>query len=377
MWRLIVAVLLFLLSLMMFFKAPTNFLWRLSVAITEFPYIFIVSTLALYFIAYKSDTYKIATLITSGITIVIYTLPIAQAYQRGKNLTPDLQKNFPFKNEEQQLQQPFSFSKMFSGIGITNVSSQTLTYKKLPEKDLNMDFYPSSTKLLSPTVIVIHGGSWASGDSKQLPALNSYLANKGYNVAAVNYRLAPNYKSPAPVEDVNDVIDFLTANSKKLNIDTANYVLLGRSAGSQIALCTAYTSTNLNIRGVISFYGPADMVWGAHIKGNKLVLNTDKVFKDYLGGLIDQVPQKYYEASAVEHATKNSAPTLIIHGAHDAMVAYEHSVHLNKKLDDLHVQHYFLDLPWATHGCDYNINGPSGQVTTFAIERFLNSVMKY
>ncbi|MBA3679955.1 MAG: alpha/beta hydrolase [Bacteroidetes bacterium] len=377
MWRLIIAVFLFLLSLMVLFKAPTNFLWRVSVAITEFPYIFIAAAVVLYIISYKADKYKTATLIISAITIVMYSSPMIQAYQRGKNLTEDLLKAFPFKNEQEQLQEPYSFGKMFSGIGITDVTPKTLTYKKLTEKDLNIDFFPSSTNLISPTVIIIHGGSWAEGDSKQLPALNSYLANKGYNVAAINYRLAPKYKSPAPVEDVKDALKYLIANSEKLNIDTSNFVLLGRSAGAQIALCAAYTFNDPKIRGVVSFYGPADMVWGARIKTNKLVLNTDKVFSDYLGGLIDAVPEKYHEAGAVDHITKNSTPTLIIHGEHDAMVAYEHSEHLNKKLEENKVQHYFLDLPWATHGCDYNINGPSGQITTFAIERFLNSVIKY
>lgn len=374
MWRLIVTGILFLLSLMVFFRAPTNFLWRVSVAITEFPYIFILASLLFFFVCLKANKYKTAVITLSGITTLIYILPIIQVYSRGNNLAKDLKKKFPYKEKELQLQQPYSFVKMFSGINPKENTPQVFAYKKLPERDLNIDLYPSQSNAVSPCIIVIHGGSWAEGDSKQLPALNSYLANKGYHVAAINYRLAPKYKSPAPVDDVRDVINYLTTNSEKLKIDTSNFVLLGRSAGGQIALCAAYTYNLLNIKGVISFYAPADMVWGARIKGNPLVLNTDKVFKDYLGGLIDEVPQKYTEASAVDHINKNSTPTLIIHGAHDAMVAYEHSQHLDKKLEENNVQHYFLNLPWATHGCDYNINGPSGQITTFAIERFLNSV---
>jgi hypothetical protein len=35
-----------------------------------------------------------------------------------------------------------------------------------------------------------------------------------------------------------------------------------------------------------------------------------------------------------------------------------------------------LRLPWATHGCDANISGPCGQVSTYAIERFLAAVME-
>jgi len=51
-------------------------------------------------------------------------------------------------------------------------------------------------------------------------------------------------------------------------------------------------------------------------------------------------------------------------------------VRLEGELRDKKVPYYFLSLPWATHGCDYNINGPSGQVSTYAVERFLNSVTK-
>jgi hypothetical protein len=36
----------------------------------------------------------------------------------------------------------------------------------------------------------------------------------------------------------------------------------------------------------------------------------------------------------------------------------------------------FLRLPWATHGCDWSFSGPCGQVTTYAIEHFLERVMK-
>lgn len=374
MWRLIVAGLLFLLSLMVFFKAPTNFFWRVAVAITEFPYIFILASLLFFFVCLKANKYKTVVVTLSSITTLIYILPLIQVYVRGNNLEEDLRKKFPFKENEQHLQQPYSFIKMFSGIKGEEITPKIFVYKNLSEKALNIDLYPSHSNAVSPCIIVIHGGSWAEGDSKQLPDLNSYLANKGYHVAAINYRLAPKYKSPAPVEDVRDVINYLTTNSEKLKIDTSNFVLLGRSAGGQIALCAAYTYNLPNIRGVISFYAPADMVWGARIKSNKLVLNTDKVFTDYLGGLIDEVPQKYHEAGAIDHVNKNSTPTLIIHGAHDAMVAYGHSERLDKKLEENNVQHYFLNLPWATHGCDYNINGPSGQITTFSIERFLNSV---
>ena len=96
---------------------------------------------------------------------------------------------------------------------------------------------------MAPLVIVVHGGSWESGDNKQLPELNSYLAHKGFNVAAITYRLAPQYKSPAPSEDVHDAIQYFIQHAARYKIDTNNIVLLGRSAGGQIVLSAALPVT--------------------------------------------------------------------------------------------------------------------------------------
>jgi hypothetical protein len=44
-------------------------------------------------------------------------------------------------------------------------------------------------------------------------------------------------------------------------------------------------------------------------------------------------------------------------------------------LSEKGVLHYVLELPWATHGCDANLSGPSGQMMRFAVERFLGRVL--
>lgn len=376
MWRIIIALIFFLLSLLVLFKAPTNFLWKLAVAITEFPYISILLSLLFFISCFYTERLKLLSILFSGISLLIYCLPIFQVYMRGRNLEKDLVSNFSFQSKDNYLSQPFSLIKLITGIGAKKTEPEILVYKKNSDKNLSLDFYRSQGTNKLPCVIIIHGGSWAGGDSKQLPALNYYLQKKGYHVAAINYRLAPKYKSPSQVEDTRLALHYLTKNSVSLGIDTTNFVLLGRSAGAQIALVSAYTFHTPNIKGVISLYGPADMVWGARFKSNKLVLNTEQVFRDYLGGLIDEVPNKYHEASSTDFVNQNSPPTLLVHGPNDPLVSYDHSVRLAKKLTENKVPHYFLNLPWATHGCDYNINGPSGQITTYAIERFINSVTK-
>jgi len=241
---------------------------------------------------------------------------------------------------------------------------------------MKLDFFPSQITGKCPCVIVVHGGSWSSGDSKQLPDLNHYLAKKGYNVAAINYRLAPKYQTPAPVKDIKNTMDYFRKHADELHIDTNNFVLLGRSAGSQIALLAAYTLHDKNIKGVIDFYGPVDMVWGYSIPSNPLIMNSRGVMDAYIGGPYSKVPQKYHDSSPLFFVDKNTVPSLIIHGTNDVLVSWIHSNKLDVKLTENGVKHYWLKLPWATHGFDYNLYGPGGQLSTYAVEQFLNTVTK-
>jgi dipeptidyl aminopeptidase/acylaminoacyl peptidase len=86
------------------------------------------------------------------------------------------------------------------------------------------------------------------------------------------------------------------------------------------------------------------------------------------------VPQNYFKSSPVVFVNTGSVPTLLIHGQQDVMVAYEHSTRLSKKLADSGVRRYLVSLPWATHGFDFTLNGPGGQLSTFSVERFLGLV---
>ncbi len=375
--RLILPVLFLLVSLLAVIKAPTNFFWRMQVAVTEFPVICIPVALILFVTCFWLGKYKTAALLISATALVLFCVPVVRAYMQSDNLRQELLTKFNGEKNSRQLVSPFSFWKMFSGIDSAEVVPQGFEYKNINGKGLTLDYYHAVSASPAPCVIVIHGGSWSSGDNKQIPELNSYLANQGYNVASITYRLAPAFKSPAPVEDTRDVIRYLKDHATELNLDTNNFVLLGRSAGGQIALCAAYTLEIPEIKGVISIYAPADMVWGAKIKGNKLVLDTDHVFAEYLGGSFDEFEEKYYESSGVHHVKTTSPSTLIIHGDNDCMVSFIHSEHLDSALTANNVPHYFLNLPGATHGCDYNLNGPSGQLSAFAIERFLVSCFRF
>ena len=244
------------------------------------------------------------------------------------------------------------------------------------DEDATRRVRPSRPVASSPTpqaacVVVVHGGSWQSGDSRQFPRLNAYLAARGYVVAAINYRLSPGHRFPAQRDDVLAAIGFLKANAAELGIDPTCFVLLGRSAGGHLALLAAYTARDPAIRGVISFYAPTDLRWGYEHPARKRVIDGCAVIEAFLGGGPTALPDTYPAASPLSFAGAECPPTLLIHGARDNLVSPHQSEMLAERLAAAGCRHFYLSLPWATHGCDANFSGPSGQISTYAIERFL------
>jgi acetyl esterase/lipase len=309
------------------------------------------------------------------LALLLFLSPIIRSYVVASTLKQSFVAAFGTNSASikgDNTQNPFSFFKLFKKKPI--VEYKTFTYNTDENTPLSLDFYPAITDGKRPCIIVVHGGSWSSGNSKQLPELNSYLASVGYNVAAINYRMAPQYKTPAPVEDIHEVFTYLKKHADELKIDTNNFVLLGRSAGAQIALLAAYTHPEPGLKGVVDFYGPADMVWGYSVPSSPLIMDSRLVMRNYIGGAYDNMPQKYVDSSPIEFVNKQTVPTLIIHGDNDVLVSPIHSQKLNEKLQQNHIKHYLLKLPWATHGFDYNINGPGGQLSTYVVERFINTV---
>ena len=374
MTRLIILIILFLLSLLAVLRAQAYYLWLMAIAVSEYPLIFAGGTVIMLATGYWAGKYQLAGTIIGVLALLLFLSPIFRSYLVSRHVKQDMTSAFGATKDDIK---PFSVGKLFNLKFKDTVKSQTLTYVTYPDgAALALDFFPSQIPGKRPCVIVVHGGSWSSGDSKQLPDLNSYLAHKGYNVAAINYRLAPKYQTPAPIADIKNALTYCRKHADELHIDTNNFVLLGRSAGSQIALMAAYTLHDKDLKGVIDFYGPVDMVWGYSIPSNPLIMNSRGVMDAYVGGPYSKIPQKYHDCSPLFFVDRNSVPTLIIHGTNDVLVSWIHSNKLDVKLTENGVKHYWLRLPWATHGFDYNLYGPGGQLSTYAVEQFLNAVTK-
>jgi acetyl esterase/lipase len=203
-----------------------------------------------------------------------------------------------------------------------------------------------------------------------------YLAARGYAVAAINYRLAPEHPFPAARDDVLAALAYLKSNAADFGLDPQRIVLLGRSAGGLLALLVAFTAGEPAIRGAVSFYAPADMRYGYANPANPAVIDSRAILSDYLGGSPGQTPAAYDAASPINFVGPTTPSTLLIHGGNDELVVLGQSERLDARLAASGRPHLLLHLPWATHGADANFNRPSGQISTYAVERFLAAVMR-
>ncbi|MBS7564625.1 alpha/beta hydrolase [Mucilaginibacter sp. Bleaf8] len=376
MLRLILLIVLLLISILVVFNAPTYHLWMLAIMAGEYSLIFIGGTMLLLLSGWWVGKYRLAGTLFGVTALLLFLWPIVSAWRIGKTLPKEMDKALLLCGAPaaQPLPAPFTFGRLFKNAD--QQSYKTVTYVSYPDISLTLDYYVAAAKGKRPCVVVIHGGSWSSGDSRQLPELNTYLAKAGYQVASINYRLSPKWKSPAPVQDVDAALTYLRNHADELQIDISQFVLLGRSAGAQVALLAGYTLPHAGIKAVVDFYGPADMVWGYSVPASKLVMDSRRVMANYLGGYYPQAPQNYAASSPIEFVNRQTVPTLIIHGGNDVLVAYEHSRRLDAKLQSNGIPHYWLQLHWATHGFDYHLNGPGGQLSAYAVNRFLQSVVK-
>jgi acetyl esterase/lipase len=347
------------------FAAPTDLLWKVSVAATEGGHWL---ALACLLPAVPRGGQKLLGKLGGFMSLAacaLFVFPLYHAHQMNKELPAQLDSTFGAEKRtrgrfsEDPRPEPFVVADILTSVQSRPVRLEEREFSTTDGEKLTLDvFRPAYEHGPLPGVLVMHGGSWQNGNSREFVALNGYLA------------------APAGRDDVLSAIAYLKVYAKELGLDPNRLALLGRSAGGQLALLAAYTANEPAIRGVISIYGPTDLRFGYDNPARKQLVDTRGVLEAYLGGSPSKADEAYFAASPINFVTGGSPPTLLIHGMHDGHVLPEESARLAAKLQQSTVKHLYLQLPWATHGCDWSFSGPCGQVTTYAVEQFLDRVMK-
>ena len=360
---------------------PNRTLWSVGFAATEFGYC--IALLALLpAIPTKSRTRpgRIGGMLSLA-AIPLLILPAYRAQEEGDKLPSAFDARFGAERRirvpaaQDPRRAPLVWTELLTAVSLAPVRYEQHVFAERENQKLSLDlFRPAYVHNPIPAVIVVHGGEWQSGDSMDYRALNAYLASRDYVVAAINYRAAPRWHFPAQRDDVYAAIAYMKTHATELGIDPARLVLLGRAEGGQLALLAAYTSGEPSIRGVISLYGQTDLRVAYQHPASSWSRDNRARLDTFMGGSPTRVEQAYFDASPINFVSATSPPTLLIHGLLDEQVPADQSARLDDRLQQAGVKHLYVKLPWATHACDTSFVGPCGQITTYAVERFLDAV---
>ena len=105
-------------------------------------------------------------------------------------------------------------------------------------------YYPDGTTDMIPTIVSIHGGGYVYGSKEIYRRYGMDMAKRGFAFVNFNYRLAPKWKFPAPLADTNAVLRWVYMNAKRYHLDPERIILVGDSAGAQLASQYAAIHTN-------------------------------------------------------------------------------------------------------------------------------------
>lgn len=359
--------------------APAYNVWLFSVAASEWSLWFgalaLLGVVCSLFVRvfYRNGNLSFVSIILGSLAVIISLYPL-----------------FSVISEAREFGVSLSLRQYFSGVWKENNASkiQTETFAHIGETDLQLDVYSPSVDSINSgaSVIVVHGGSWNGGERSDFPQWSRWLAEQGFTVFDIDYRLAqPNYLTATG--DVKCAVRWIKNNAAKFKISPDRIALLGRSAGAQLALLAAYSAadarfpasctenqTSEDVRAVISFYAPTDLFWAFDNPANQSVIDGPTMLANFLGGNpheSDELRERFILASPVAQVDSAAPPTLLIHGGQDQLIKSENLKFLAAKLTEANVPHKTFLIPYAQHGFDYNFNGWGAQIVKPVLLEFL------
>jgi acetyl esterase/lipase len=166
-----------------------------------------------------------------------------------------------------------------------------------------------------PVVMNIHGGFWrAKYDLAHAGHLCAALTAKGFATWNIEYRRLGNAGGgwPGTFEDIRAAYRYLPEIAKRYHVDAAKTLVMGHSAGGQLALCLAAHESSL--KRVLSLAGVVDLqkAWELHLSNDAVV--------EFLGGKPSEVAEHYREADPMRLAIDGATSEWLIHGGADDVV---------------------------------------------------------
>jgi acetyl esterase/lipase len=264
---------------------------------------------------------------------------------------------------------------------------QTYDYKVVDGCRIKLDVYGTPRGEVRPVVVWIHGGALIMGHRGSIDrAWLAALTAAGYVVVSIDYRLAPETKLPAIVEDVRDACRWVRERGPKLfQIAPERFAVLGGSAGGYLTLMTGFR-VEPRPKALVSFWGYGDIAGAWYSRPDPFYRSRPLVSEQEARGAVgravisedvgkndrprfylycrqqglwpkevaghdpDAEPRAFDRFCPVRNVTAAYPPTLLIHGTRDTDVPYEQSELMDRELERNGVEHELITVSGGAHG---------------------------
>ncbi len=271
--------------------------------------------------------------------------------------------------------------------------ARTIVYKSVGACRIGADIYRTGGAGARPALLWLHGGALIFGDKTKINRrqLARYL-EAGFVVVSIDYRLAPETKLPAILEDVAGAYRWMRVRGPSLaGIDPDRIGVIGHSAGGYLALTCGHRLSP-RPRAIVSFYGYGDIVGEWYSRPDPFYLKEPAVSRaQALAGVgrppgcadaaeesrwpfylycrqqglwpkevagIDPgaEPRRFDPFCPVRNVDAQYPPTLLLHGDQDTDVPFEQSVLMDRELTRAGVTHEFIPIAGGQHGFDHDMD---------------------
>lgn len=203
-----------------------------------------------------------------------------------------------------------------------------------------LDLYRTAKlRAQQPLLVFVHGGAWMHGDKKEYSFVGEAFAKEGFNVAVINYHLAPEHIFPSSIDDLTLALNYLNHSQQKLQISAENIVLMGHSAGAFNVMSALYhpqpyaLQSKSSIRAIVGLAGPYHFDY----KGDPLCADAFDQTVPYQ----QVMPYYFLEQNSVKH--------YLFTADKDTIVGLSNSTDLNERLLALGNHSQLIQVPRVGH----------------------------
>ena len=175
-----------------------------------------------------------------------------------------------------------------------------------------------------PLIVFVHGGAWMHGDKKDYRFIGEAFAKEGFDVAVINYHLAPEHIFPASIDDLSLALNYLNVHQLKYQISTEKVVLMGHSAGAFNVMSALYhpkpyeLQCRSQITAIIGLAGPYHFDY----KGDPICADAFDQNRPYQ----EVMPYYFVESNTVKH--------YLLVAENDDVVGLSNAVDLDRRLKE-------------------------------------------